>query len=181
MARKAERSYRIGNVRGWRQGDKSYVTVTGWVDDSQDHDRPLRTDMSPADARRIAARLIEEADRVDPQVDFTEERPGVWKTATPADGERLDSLIDDALGKFGTSLEELRATAGEQERDETPTVCAACGRTRPRWTMASRIVDGSERFECSPKFAMNCADCCEPGEMLTHYTMEEHEHTPQRP
>jgi hypothetical protein len=115
MAGKAERSYRIGNVRGWQSSGKNYVTVTGWVDDAQDHDRPLRTDMSPADARMIAARLIEEADRVDPQVGFTEERPGGWKTATPADGERLDSLIDDALGKFGTSLEDLRATADEHE------------------------------------------------------------------
>jgi hypothetical protein len=48
-------------------------------------------------------------------VEFTEVRPEVWKTATPADGERLDSLIDDALGKFGTSLEELRTTAAEHE------------------------------------------------------------------
>lgn len=112
-------------------------------------------------------------------VEFTEERPEVWKTATPADGERLDSLIDDALGKFGTSLEELRATAGEQERDETPTVCTTvgCGRTRPRWTMT--VIGGHP--VCSPTFAMHCADCCEPGEMLTHYTMEEHQHSPQRP
>jgi hypothetical protein len=54
-------------------------------------------------------------DSVEPQVEFAEEPSGAWKTATPADGERLDSLIDDALGKFGTSLEELRATAAEHE------------------------------------------------------------------
>jgi hypothetical protein len=117
MAGKAEHSINIGNVRGWRSNGKNYVTVAGWVDDARDRDRPLRQDMSPADARRLAARLIEEADRVDPQVEFTEERPGVWKTATPADGERLDSLIDDALGKLGTSLEELRATTNGNKAD----------------------------------------------------------------
>jgi hypothetical protein len=121
--------------------------------------------------------LADNGAAVEPQaapVEFTEERPGVWKTATPADGAKLDSLIDDALGKFGTSLEELRAATAE-ERDETFAVCTACGRTRPHWTMASRTVDGSQRFECSPKFALHCADCCKPGEYLTHYTYEEHE------
>jgi hypothetical protein len=106
-------------------------------------------------------------------IEFTEERPGVWKTATPEDGERLDASIDEALASLGTSLAELRAA---EKQDETPTVCAACDRTRPRWTMASSITDGKESFVCSPKFAMHCGVCCKPGESLTHYTEEEHRH-----
>jgi hypothetical protein len=71
---KAEYGFRIGNIRGWITGTASgkrqqYVTVSGWVDEQgPQHDRPLRSDMSPADARKLAARLIEEADRVDLRV-----------------------------------------------------------------------------------------------------------------
>jgi hypothetical protein len=62
----------------------------------------------------------------------------------------------------------------EGERDETPTVCAAqdCGRTRPRWTMEN--VGGA--WVCAPQFMMSCGGCCEPGQYLTHYTEEEHDH-----
>lgn len=131
---------------------------------------------TPEGFARIAGALnaLAEAARVATQVEFTEERPGVWRTATAEDAERLDDAIDAALGSLGTSLADLR----EAEQDETPTVCAnaECGRTRPRWTMASRIVDGAEVFECSPKFAMHCAECCAPGESMTHYTAEDHWH-----
>jgi hypothetical protein len=51
---------------------------------------------------------------------FTEERPGVWKTATPEDGERLDASIDEALASLGTSLAELRES-------EAFTLCRTCG------------------------------------------------------
>jgi hypothetical protein len=46
-------------------------------------------------------------------IEFTEERPGVWKTATPEDGERLDASIDVALAKLGTSLSDLREAGAE--------------------------------------------------------------------
>ncbi|AUG87291.1 hypothetical protein HOS59_gp27 [Streptomyces phage Rowa] len=47
------------------------------------------------------------------RIEWTEERPGVWKTATPEDGARLDSVIDDALANLGTSLADLRKAEGE--------------------------------------------------------------------
>jgi hypothetical protein len=103
-------------------------------------------------------------------IDFSEERPGVWKTATPEDGAKLDAAIDAALGSLGTSLAELKET---QQEDETPTVCTdpACGRVQPRWTMEQ--VGG--RWVCSPKYAMSCGRCCDPGVFLTHYKEDEHQ------
>ncbi|MET8880548.1 hypothetical protein [Streptomyces rubiginosohelvolus] len=71
------------------------------------------------------------------------------------------------------ALEESEDTPTEP-LDETPTVCASreCGRTRPRWTM--ELVGGA--WSCSPQYAMNCGQCCAPGEYMVHYTEEEHAH-----
>jgi hypothetical protein len=176
---KAHRNARIQYVGTAYTRGKGTDTVSlhGIItDEGPDWDRPLTFKMSPDAARELAAQLIEKADKVDAErdpkapVEFTEERPGVWKTATPEDAERLDSSINEALGALGLTLDDLRA----ENRDETPTACAAadCGRTRPRWTMET--VDGA--FVCSPAFGMHCAVCCEPGEYLTHYTEEEHRH-----
>jgi hypothetical protein len=69
----------------------------------------------------------------------------------------------------------LVANQAAEGMDETPTVCAAaeCGRTRPRWTM--ELVGG--QWVCNPANAMHCGVCCKPGEYLTHYTEEEHQHS----
>jgi hypothetical protein len=176
---KAHRNARIQYVGTAYTRGKGTDTVSlhGIItDEGPDWDRPLTFKMSPDAARALAAQLIEKADKVDAErepkapVEFTEERPGVWKTATPEDGERLDASIDEALASLGTSLAELRAA---EERDETPTVCAECDRTRPRWTM-NHVGGGS--WVCAPTFAMHCGVCCKPGESLTHYTEEEHRH-----
>lgn len=190
-----------------KDGNGPYVVLHGEITDDADPGRPVALRMTTADARHWAAGLIRMAEHIEatqgtseaeqaPEpakltgglanllgvadkapVEFTEERPGVWRTATPEDGARLDDAIDAALANLGTSLAELRESEAE-DRDETPTKCGArnCGRTRPRWTMASRIVAGYERFECSPKFAMHCGTCNPPGDYMTHYTAEDHHH-----
>lgn len=117
MAGKAHRNARIqyvGTAYTRGKGTDS-VSMHGIItDEGPDWDRPLTFKMSPSAARELAAQLVEKADRVDAErkpkapVEFAEERPGVWKTATPEDGQRLDSLIDDALANLGTSLSKLR-------------------------------------------------------------------------
>ncbi|MFI6861309.1 hypothetical protein ACIBKZ_15640 [Streptomyces sp. NPDC050421] len=47
--------------------------------------------------------------------EFVEERPGVWKSATPEAAAKLDDAIDDALSSLGTSLADLRRDTGTGE------------------------------------------------------------------
>jgi hypothetical protein len=126
---KAHRNARIQYVGTAYTRGKGTDTVSlhGIItDEGPDWDRPLTFKMSPDAARALAAQLIEKADKVDAErepkapVEFTEERPGVWKTATPEDGERLDASIDEALASLGTSLAELRES-------EAFTLCRTCG------------------------------------------------------
>jgi hypothetical protein len=86
---------------------------------------------------------------------------------SPADARMYAAQLVEAADKAeGVTLE-------TRERDETPTVCAACDRTRPRWTM-NHVGGGA--WVCAPTFRMHCGVCCQPGEYLTHYTEEEHRH-----
>ncbi|MGI5408204.1 hypothetical protein ACQEV9_15555 [Streptomyces chartreusis] len=57
---KREFGFRIGNIRTWRAHGEAGVTMSGWIDDGgPQHDRPLRTDISLDDARRIIEQLTD--------------------------------------------------------------------------------------------------------------------------
>jgi hypothetical protein len=205
MARKKAHNGRITGhgTGGHHTPEGAHVILYGEITDAADAGRPIAYKLSEAQARHWAAGLIRMADYIrgqrdgvaepepepteltgglasllgvagKPAVDFTEVRPKVWKTATPEDAERLDATIDEALAGLGTSLAELR----EGDRDRTPTECQSegCHRVRPRWTMARRVSASGDQWVCDPKLAMHCAVCCKPGESLTHYTEEEHQH-----
>lgn len=109
-------------------------------------------------------------------------------TITVAEFRELMRAAMYRVGELGTrhaavvlegAANKLGAAWNAAEEDETPTVCAAaeCGRTRPRWTMEE--VGGA--LVCSPKNAMHCGRCCQPGVYLTHYTEEEHQHQDDAP
>jgi hypothetical protein len=94
----------------------------------------------------------------------------VWEAARACEDFRdFKEKMDDQTYRLRWT-----ETREDEERDETPTVCTTvgCGRTRPRWTMT--VIGG--HLVCSPTFRMHCAECCKPGESLTHYTEEEHRH-----
>lgn len=89
-----------------------------------------------------------------PAVDFTEVRPGVWKTATPEDAERLDDSIDAALANLGTSLAELREGA-EPEQQTEHVSCPRCKRDVP----VKRTMEKDGARVCSPIHDGNYSEC----------------------
>ncbi|MDH6123849.1 MULTISPECIES: hypothetical protein [unclassified Kitasatospora] len=100
---KAEYEFKIGTIRAEHGTSTNPVIVTGWVVNGRDHDRPLRMDVSPADARRLAARLIEAAE--------TSERAEVT-TACLADMESNPGWPHEP----GTEAAKRQAEAYERER-----------------------------------------------------------------
>lgn len=146
-----------------------------------DHTRTLALTLTVAEFREL---MIAGAYRL---TELTEDGPealalkagvdslgGAWNAVDPADEPDERSLVERAL-RHALEVGDEHATEAlvkRLEAIETPTVCAECGRTRPRWTMEAAPAG----LVCSPKNAMHCGACCTPGEYLVHYTEEEHQH-----
>lgn len=92
--------------------------VDEWDEDGNGiHVRVFRYRALVDPSKLVVRSVVDTTGRGNVGHEFTEERPGVWKSATPEAAARLDASIDEALAKaFGTSLAELR----EQDPTEAP-------------------------------------------------------------